>query len=139
MEMRMTCAASCSVPNTITVVHLKLNYRIRYHHLVLPHSAQACTHRRRQIPNRAGKQALCLSCPILLNVSRSSSKRQVGSHPALHRCSLVLTSTMVVKVRLNIQLISRTFLTFLEMLQKTVSTVKANGMAFRADGVSVLV
>ena len=38
---------------------------------------------------------------------------------------------MVVKVRLNIQLISRTFLTFLEMLQKTVSTVKANGMAFR--------
>jgi len=34
-------------------------------------------------------------------------------------------------VRLNIQLISRTFLTFLEMLQKTVSTVKANGMAFR--------
>jgi len=38
---------------------------------------------------------------------------------------------MVVNVRLNIQLISRTFLTFLEMLQKTVSTVKANGMAFR--------
>ena len=121
---------SCSVPNTITVVHLKLNYRIRYHHLVLPHSAQACTHRRCwRIPSRAGKQTLCLSCPILLKVS--SSKHQVVSHPALHRCSLVLTSTMVVNVRLNIQLISRTFLTFLEMLQKTVSTVKANGMAFR--------
>lgn len=101
----------------------KLNCQIQFH-LVLPHSVQVCSPQFRWTLNHAGKKALCLSCPILLNVS-SSNRFQLSSHPALLRCSLVLTSALVLMMAPNIQVMSRTSLTFLETFQKVVSMEKA--------------
>jgi len=103
--------------NVLLLAHHKPNCRIQFHLVLPPHSTQVCSPRSGQAPNRAGKKALCLSYPILLNVS-SSSRFRLSSHPVLLHCSLVLTSAMVVMMMLNIQVISRTFLTFLEMFQK---------------------